>query len=185
MSIKDMLLETKRLIIRPYVQEDLMECFQLMQDKELFKYMDMEVMPLEAYKDLFQWLIDSYDIGYDGDFKYSFNIILKETGRHIGWVGIGGLETNPSMKEIFWLIGKNHWNNGYATEAAAALLDYGFHSMGLDEIVAVSDPENIGSKRVMERIGLKYRYTMQGVENDCYNGFLLYSLAKEEHARIG
>ncbi|OPJ58207.1 hypothetical protein [Clostridium oryzae] len=42
--IKDMRLETQRLIIRPYIEDDLMESFQLMQDKELFKYKDMEVM---------------------------------------------------------------------------------------------------------------------------------------------
>jgi ribosomal-protein-alanine N-acetyltransferase len=43
-----MRLETERLIIRPYQEEDLMDCFQLMQDKELFQYQDMEVMSLDT-----------------------------------------------------------------------------------------------------------------------------------------
>lgn len=181
--VKDMRLETKRLTIRPYAKEDLMECFDLMQDKELFNYLDMDIMSLDEYKNLFHWLIDSYNTEFDGDFKYSFNIILKETGKHIGWVGIGGLETDHSMKEIFWLIGKNHWNKGYATEAATALLEYGFNVIGLKEIVALCKPENIASKKVMEHIGLEYRFTMEGSSNDFYNGEPFYSLTKDEYQR--
>ena len=179
--VKNMRLETDRLIIRPYIESDRMESFQLMQDKDLFKYMNMEVMSLEEHKELFKWLIDSYDIGFDGDFKYSFNVILKETGKHIGWVGVGWLESDHSIKEIFWLMGKKYWNHGYASEAAAALLEYAFNVIGLNEIVALCKPENIGSKRVMEHIGLKYRNIMEGSSDDYYNGELLYSLSKDEY----
>ncbi|HBI72161.1 MAG TPA: N-acetyltransferase, partial [Lachnospiraceae bacterium] len=90
-TIKDLRIETDRLVIRPYKEEDLMECYRLMQDESLFNYLDMEVMSLDEYKRLFHWLIGSYDKGFDEDFKYSFNITLKESGVHIGWCGIGGL----------------------------------------------------------------------------------------------
>lgn len=85
-------------------------------------------MALEEYTQLFNWLINSYNVGFDGDFKYSFNIILKESGVHIGWVGIGGSDFDHSIKEIYWLIGNIYQNNGYATEAAKALLEYGFRA---------------------------------------------------------
>ena len=161
--VKDMRLETKRLIIRPYVEDDLMGCFQLMQNKDLFTYMNMDVMPLEEYKGLFRWLIDSYQTGVDGDFKYSFNVILKETDAHIGWVGIGGVDFDHSVKEIFWLMGKEYWNHGYASEAASALLEYSF---------------NI--------IGLKYQSVVEGrsVEHAYYNGELLFSLTRAEYQGI-
>jgi len=55
--IKKMRIETNRLIIRPYIANDLLESFQLMQNKELFKYLDMDVMSFEEYEGLFKWLI--------------------------------------------------------------------------------------------------------------------------------
>jgi ribosomal-protein-alanine N-acetyltransferase len=165
-NVKDMRIETERLIIRPYVEDDLMDCFYLMQDKELFRYKDMDVMTLDEYKGLFNWLMDSYNTGFDGDFAYSFNIILKETGVHIGWVGIGGLPSDRTKKEIFYLIGIKYQNQGYATEASKAILQYGFETIGVDEIVAVCMKENIASSRVMEKIGLKFRYIQENLPKD-------------------
>lgn len=185
--VKDMRLETERLIIRPYVEEDLMECFQLMQDEELFKYKDMGVMTLDEYKGLFRWLMDSYNVGFDGDFAYSFNIILKETGAHIGWVGLGGLATDRTKTEIFYLIGVQYQKQGYATEASKAMLDYGFQTIGLKEIVAVCRKENRASSRVMEKIGLRFRFLQEGLpkEFEQCNGDPYYSLTREEYLRNG
>lgn len=184
--VKNMRIETNRLIIRPYKQEDLMECFQLMQDKELFKYLDMEVMTLDKYKELFTWIIRCYNVSFDKDFKYSFNVSLKESGTHIGWCGIGGLCFNHGIKSIYYLIGKDYWGNGYASEASKALLDYGFNVMNLEEIVAIVQPENIASKRVIEKMGMKYQYTLNGLptEFDWNNGELLYSLTQSEYFKM-
>ena len=175
-KLVNMRLETERLIIRPYRKSDLMDCFRLMQDKELFRYKDMDVMTLKEYKELFKWLLKSYHTGFDGDYKYSFNVILKETGKHIGWVGIGGMDSDHSMKEIYWLIGIKYQNQGYATEAAAALLRFGFDVMGINEIFSKCWPENVASWKVMEHIGLKRRDAME-------SGETLYSLTKDEYIR--
>ncbi len=182
-TVKEMKIETERLLIKPYEEGNLEDCFKLMQDKELFKYLDMDIMSHEDYKELFRWLIDCYEINFDEDFKYSFNITLKESGTHIGWCGIGGVEFDHNQKEIFYLIGKKYWRKGYAKEASEALLDYGFNVMGLKEIVGLCKPENIASKKVLENIGLKFRYTIKGLpeEFDFYNGEPFYSLTKEEY----
>lgn len=178
----NMKLETKRLIIRPYSEDDLMESFRLMQDEDLFTYLDMHVMSLAEYRELFHWIIGCYKFGFEDDFKYSFSVNLKESGKHIGWVGIGGIEFDHSIKEICWLIGKNFWNQGYATEAACALLAYGFNTIKLDEIIAVCKPGNIGSRKVMEHIGLKYQGTIEGLKDEYgfYNGELKYALKRED-----
>jgi len=172
--VKNMRIETERVLIRPYRKSDLMDSFRLMQDKELFRYKDMDVMTLPEHKRLFKWLLKSYDVGFDEDFKYSFNVILKETGAHIGWVGFGGMEHDHSIKEIYWLIGSAYQNKGYATEAAAALLDYAFRAADVKELFAVCMPENAASLKVMERIGLRHRGAMD-------NGDPLYSLTKDEY----
>jgi ribosomal-protein-alanine N-acetyltransferase len=184
-NIKNLHLETQRLIIRPYIEDDLMECFYLMQDKELFTYKNMDVMTLDEYKGLFKFLIDSYNWGSDKNFAYSFNIILKETGAHIGWVGLSNLVTNPSLIEIFYLIGIKYQRQGYATEASKEMLKYGFNTMNSDEIVAVCMKENIASRRVMEKMGLRFRYIQQGLpkEYECCNGDPFYSLTKDEYLR--
>jgi len=178
-----MRIKTERLIIKPYRIEDLSECFQLMQDKELFGYMDMDVMSLEEYKRLFTWLIESYETTFDDEFRYSFNITLKESGEHIGWCGIGALDYDIKQKEIYYLIGKKFWRKGFAKEATKALLDYGFNVIGLNEIVALCKKENIASRKVIENMGLEFKYIVEGVskEFDFYNGELYFSLNKKEH----
>lgn len=75
----------------------------MLKNKELFKYWDMDVMSHEDYKGLFRRLNDCYEVGFDEDFKYSFNITLKESGTHIEWYGIGGIEFHHNQKEIFYL----------------------------------------------------------------------------------
>lgn len=95
----------------------------------------MDVMSHEDYKGLFRWLIDCYEVSFNEDFKYSFNITLKESGIHIGWCGIRGVEFHHNQKEIFHLIGMEYWGNGYAKESAIALLDYGFNFMRIKEII--------------------------------------------------
>ena len=140
-------------------------------------------MPSEDYKGLFNWLIDSYELGFNEDFKYSFNITLKECGTHIGWCGIGGVEFEHNQKEIFYLIGREYWGNGYAKEASVALLDYGFNIIGVNEIVGLCKPENIASKKVLENMGLKSRYMVEVLPEEFgfYNGEPFYSLTKEEY----
>jgi len=56
--------------------------------------------------------------------------------------------------EIGWRIAAEHWNRGYATEAAKAAVAFGFAALGLKEIVAFTVPENVASRRVMEKLGM-------------------------------
>ena len=57
--------------------------------------------------------------------------------------------------EIGWRIGAEYWNRGYATEAARAVLTFGFETLRLNQIVAFTVPANMASRRVMEKIGMK------------------------------
>jgi ribosomal-protein-alanine N-acetyltransferase len=184
--IKDMRIETQRLLIRPYIQDDFLESFMLMQDEELFKYKDMRAMTLDEYKGHFRWVLESYNVGLDENFSYGFNIILKETGMQIGWVGLGKLVTDIAKTEIFYLIGIKYQNQGYATEASKAILEYGFSTIGSNEIVGVCMKENIASKRVMEKIGLNFRYIQEGLtgEYEKCNGDPFYSLTRDEYIRL-
>ena len=61
----------------------------------------------------------------------------------------------PRTYEIGWLLGKAYHGHGYATEAAAAMLKYGFEDLLLHRVIATCQPENVPSYRVMEKIGMR------------------------------
>lgn len=95
-ELSRMRLESERLIIRPYTEEDLMESFELMQHPELFTYLHMDVPSLDEYRGLFQWLIGSYETPFHEPFKYSFAVRSRATGAFIGWCGVLFLPRYPS-----------------------------------------------------------------------------------------
>ncbi len=81
---------------------------------------------------------------------------LKETGE---FVGICGLLEQKNVEgkdeiEVGYLFVRDHWGKGYATEAARACMEYGFHKMGCNRIISLIDPENSASIRVAEKNGL-------------------------------
>jgi RimJ/RimL family protein N-acetyltransferase len=85
-----------------------------------------------------------------------FAIALKKTDRLIGGVGLDGATGDGSDEPAlgYWL-GQPYWGNGYAREAAAAIIDYGFRSLGLATIRAYTDPGNLASQKVLLCCGLK------------------------------
>jgi ribosomal-protein-alanine N-acetyltransferase len=82
---------------------------------------------------------------------------LEAQGRFIGFTGLSvpAFEAHfTPCVEIGWRLAADAWGRGYATEAARVALAYGFTVLGLDEIVSFTAPENLRSRRVMERIGM-------------------------------
>lgn len=73
-----------------------------------------------------------------------------------GFVGMNVPRFWPEVVEIGWRLRREHWGNGYATEAGREALRFGFEELGLDEIVAFTAVENEPSRRVMERIGMTH-----------------------------
>ncbi|WP_146737973.1 GNAT family N-acetyltransferase, partial [Bacillus tropicus] len=79
----------------------------------------------------------------------------KETGAFLGQCGIVPQTVNGNtLMEIGYMFARRHWGCGYATEAANACLDYGFHTQQYGRIAALIDPENAASVRVAEKIGM-------------------------------
>jgi len=82
----------------------------------------------------------------------------KDTGRFIGYVGLWPAtfpaHFTPAV-EVGWRLAADQWGHGYATEGARAALDYGFNTVGLDEIVSFTSAVNVRSWRVMERLGMR------------------------------
>ena len=96
-------------------------------------------------------------------------------------IGHGGLNFVPEFgeTEVLWALHPDAWGKGYATETARAALDYGFRELGLEQIFAITSPDNTPSQAVMRRLGLKYR------KNAVYRGMDVIWLDIDREKWIG
>jgi len=86
---------------------------------------------------------------------------ISATGEFIGFIGLTPMDfaipgiAQPSV-EIGWRLARAHWVKGFATEGAHAVVRYAFETLRLKEIIAITVPANIRSRRVMEKIGMTH-----------------------------
>jgi RimJ/RimL family protein N-acetyltransferase len=115
-----------------------------------------------------------------------FAVALKATDRLIGGVGLDGRSGDGSDEPSlgYWL-GRPYWRNGYGREAVAAVIDYGFRTLGLETIRAYTDPGNAASKRVLLHCGLKYVGEIDLVEPTRHGAQRapLFRLSRAAHAQ--
>jgi RimJ/RimL family protein N-acetyltransferase len=94
--------------------------------------------------------------------KHGFGLWAVEIPGITRFAGFVGLSIPPFEApftpciEIGWRLDADHWNRGYATEGARAALEFGFRCLQVDEIVSYTVPENVRSRRVMEKIGMTH-----------------------------
>lgn len=175
---------TKRLILRGIKESDKEGLFNIMKDKEMSLYTpDNPWESLENAEEFLKLVFWLYDQNHE-NFRHFFAITDKENKELIGICGIGGVEYDRKQNEIFYHIGKSFWRKGYASEAAEAMLEYGFKKLGLKKIIGIVHKENIASNKVMEKVGLKRIGEMNGLPNEFsdFNGENLYLLEQEEYS---
>lgn len=144
------MLETARLILRDFMEEDWVSVHPYCSDDEVTTYTFWGPNSEEQTKDFIKENIRSqYCVPR---VKYEFAIIEKSTSILIGNCCINLQGTNA---ELGYCMARHYWGNGYATEASKVLLLYGFKQLGVHRIFATCRPQNDGSARVMEKIGMK------------------------------
>jgi ribosomal-protein-alanine N-acetyltransferase len=104
-------------------------------------------------------MVDRIEAAFENDGFGLWAVELVATGDFAGFVGLSiptfEAHFTPAV-EVGWRLAREHWGHGYATEAARAALAYGFDVAALEEIVSFTVPQNLRSRRVMERIGMTY-----------------------------
>lgn len=147
-------LETRRLRMRAFTKADADAHLRIISEAEFGRYFPPPPV--------FQPTRDSVLVGL-GRFiehwhQFGFGVWALEPRGGGPLIGYCGLRRLPATDEIELLYGldRAHWRGGLATEAARASLRYGFERVGLSRIMAVTDPQNAGSRRVMEKCGLRY-----------------------------
>lgn len=177
-------IETERLILREIQTTDLDGMFELDSNPDVHKYLgNNPIKTKEQAEDVIKFIHQQYDNLGIGRFA----AIEKSSGDFIGWSGI---KLNTGEKEMlngktdFYDIGyrfiPRYWGKGYATESALAALKYGFETMNLEQIVGAAEVENIGSNKVLQKIGLKFINEFDDDEFDTCNW---YELNKEDYAK--
>ena len=118
--------------------------------------------------------------------RFQLATTLRETGQLIGNVGIRRPSADSTDAEIGYELSPEHWGRGYATEAARAVVRFGFTTLGLQRITAWTVAENVGSTRVLEKVGLRPEERLS--EHDFYKGrhwdVLVYALSVDEWQRL-
>ena len=148
------MLETERIILRPMKTEDAQPIFAMRSDPDVMRFIRAPISkPAEAEN----W-IKLVSSRWTNE-KIGFcSLLEKKSGKFLGWCGLWRLEETGEI-EVGYAIMKEFWRQGYAAEAAEAFLKYGFEKLNLDKIVAVAQPENRASQRVMQKLGMSYDYT--------------------------
>jgi RimJ/RimL family protein N-acetyltransferase len=117
----------------------------------------MEFYPAPLSEDESNAFVDRIEQGFAERGWGLWAVEHVECGSFIGYVGLAPALFEASFTpavEIGWRLDRDHWGHGYATEAARAALDYGFNTLGLDEIVSFTAPANVRSQRVMQKLGM-------------------------------
>lgn len=148
------ILVTERMILRRWKAEDTQPFSELNADARVMEFFPSTLTQTETEEmiKIIEERMDQNGFGF-------WAAELKETGQFIGFVGLNvpgyPLPFSPCV-EIGWRLALPFWGKGFAPEAAIACLRYGFDKLGLKEIVSFTTVANDRSRRVMEKIGMKY-----------------------------
>jgi ribosomal-protein-alanine N-acetyltransferase len=151
-------LETDRLFIRPWTPADRPAFIALTEDPEVMRYVHGGQPYAEDEVD--EWFtrqarqLAQHDVCMGA-------LIEKATGRLVGIAGTQPLGTTGNL-EIGWWLARDVWGRGYATEAGGAAMRHVLETLGHKRVVAIIDPDNEPSKRVVGRLGMHYESRVTG-----------------------
>jgi ribosomal-protein-alanine N-acetyltransferase len=171
-DLQTTILETKRLLFRRLIPDDLDALFRLYRDAEIRQYFPEGVLTYEETKEELEWFLNGHprhpELGL-------WATIHKETNQFIGRCGLlpWTIEERPEV-EVAYLLDKKYWRQGLGTEAAQAILHYGFEQLKLTRLICMVDPNNQASAKVATNICM----TLEKELEDEKGPFLLFSISK-------
>jgi [ribosomal protein S5]-alanine N-acetyltransferase len=168
-------LETSRLILRKFRQNDLDDLCCLYADVEVRRYFPEGILSREQTKEELDWHIS------EGRIKPQLGLwatIHRSSGRFIGRCGLIPwiIEKKPEV-EVAYMLAKDFWRQGLGAEVAAALVQHGFVRLRLARLIALVDPMNISSIRTAERVGFRFERKVKVKDMKAH----LYSNSTDEY----
>jgi len=169
------ILETDRLIFRHLLPDDLDQLFVLYSDPEIRRYFPEGTLTYEETKEELEWFLNGHpkhpELGL-------WATILKESNQFIGRCGLLPWTIEGRYEvEVAYMIAKEYWRQGLGTEAAGAILQYGFEQLDLSRLICLIDPANDASRRVAVKIGMTFERELAEIDGDGLPT-LVYSISK-------
>ncbi len=176
-------IETERLILRRFHFSDLESVFKNWASDEQVQMMYSE--PVYETIEATECMLGKYISRYAQDDTYRWAVILKETGECIGQIAYFYVDSKNNFAEIEYCIGAAFQCKGFATEAAKAVIAYGFDSIGLHKVQICTKEINPKSKRVIEKCGLTYEGMLRDYfcVDGRYIGRLYFSVLRSEYEK--
>jgi len=164
--------QTKRLILREMETSDAEQAFLLNSDPEVIKFTGDK--PFISVQEAEEFLRNYSDYERNGFGRWA--VIIKESNKFIGWCGLKLNEDNHV--DLGFRFFQNEWGKGYATESSIASLEYGFNTLGLNEIIGRASLQNTTSISVLKKLNMSFwkKDSCKGIENSVY-----YRLRKADY----
>lgn len=172
-------LTTPRLRLRKFKRGDVRDIFAYASDPQVTLYTPWEHhRELETTRNFLDTILAAYRQGRPAPWA----IVLRENNSLIGAIGIRNWTMEHARAEVGYVLARQHWGKGYASEALQAVLAFGFSRMELNRIEAKCVPENKGSIRVLEKSGLRREGLLREVEfcKGKFGDLNLYSILRHE-----
>jgi len=147
-------LETPRLLLRHWRDSDLPDLAAICADPQVMRYFPATLSRAQSAA-LIEGLREHFTLHGFGFWALE----RKDSGALIGLTGllqVGFSAPFTPAVEIGWRLARQHWRQGYASEAATAALAAGFQQLGLEQIVSFTADSNLPSQKVMQAIGMQY-----------------------------
>ena len=168
------ILETERLGFQRITRDDLRWLIEMRSPEPVNRYLGgTKLQNPESLAKRIEFYITCYEKGVGQCIT-----VLKETGEWMGTSGLQPLEDTGEI-EVGYNFSEKFWGQGYGTETCMVWLRHGFHDLGLERIVAVAVPQNVGSWRIMEKCGMTYEKTEPHYGIDC----VFYAVSRPEFER--
>lgn len=164
-------IQTDRLILREILPTDVDGMFALDSDPEVHKYLgNKPVTSKEQVVAVINFIRQQYIDNGIGRWA----VIDKHTNDFMGWAGLKFVTELTNNHQNYYDLGyrlrKKYWGQGIATEAAKASLQYAFEQLKTHEVYAMADCENIGSNKILKKLGLQFieKFYYDGIEHNWY-----------------
>lgn len=150
-------IETPRLLVREILPEDEAGMFAMDNDPDVHRYLgNKPYSDIQQSRDNIAFIRQQYaDHGVG-----RWAVVLKDTGEFIGWTGfkrmVESVNGHVGHLDFGYRHARKFWRQGYAYEAAKAALDYGVGTLGFRDIYAMTDVDNEGSRRLLEKLGFRF-----------------------------
>ena len=161
-----MIITTERLILREFTEDDWEAVLSYQRNPLYLRYYHWTDRMAEEVRDFIGMFLANQKI--IPRTKFQLATTLKATDQLIGNCGIRMQSIDAQQADIGYELDPNYWGQGYATEAARALVDYGFSHLGVHRIWASCVADNLASAHVLEKLGMRLEGRLR--ENEYYKG---------------